>query len=140
MRRAASLILRVWPLVVGLYPGSSTVSGPYHSLIHCDTFFGKSMSTGPGRPVVATWNASRTMRGMSLGSVINQLCLVTGIVMPVVSHSWKASVPIALVATWPVITTIGMESMKASHSGVTMLVAPGPLVTMATPGLPVAWA
>ena len=28
----------------------------------------------------------------------------------------------------------------ASHSGVTMLVAAGPLVTMATPGRPVAWA
>ena len=30
--------------------------------------------------------------------------------------------------------TIGIESMKASHSGVTRLVAAGPLVTMATPG------
>ena len=26
--------------------------------------FGTSISTGPGRPVVAMWNASRTMRGM----------------------------------------------------------------------------
>ncbi len=51
-------------------------------------------------------------------------------VMPVVSHSWKASVPMADVATWPVMATSGIESMKASHSGVTMLVAPGPLVTM----------
>ena len=52
------------------------------------------MSTGPGRPVVATWNASRTTRGMSCASVISQLCLVTGIVMPTVSASWNASVPI----------------------------------------------
>ncbi len=43
----------------------------------------------------------------------------------------------AVVATWPVTTTNGMESMKASARGVTMLVAPGPLVTMATPGRPV---
>ena len=52
------------------------------------------MSTGPGRPVVATWNASRTTRGMSCASLINQLCFVTGIVMPTVSASWNASVPI----------------------------------------------
>ena len=58
-------------------------------------------------------------------------------VMPVVSHSWKASEPMADMATWPVTTTIGIESMKASHSGVTMFVAAGPLVTIATPGLPV---
>ncbi len=48
--------------------------------------------------------------------------------------------PITEYGTWPVITTIGMLSMYASHSGVTMLVAAGPLVTMATPGRPVAWA
>src|SRR5581483_11909207 len=42
--------------------------------------------------------------------------------------------------TCPVMTTMGMESMYASHSGVTMFVAAGPLVTIATPGLPVAWA
>jgi hypothetical protein len=52
----------------------------------------------------------------------------------------KASVPMDDVGTWPVMHTMGTESMKASASGVTMLVAPGPLVTMATPGLPVAWA
>ena len=34
----------------------------------------------------------------------------------------------------------GVESMYALASGVTMLVAPGPLVTMATPGRPVTMA
>jgi len=58
-------------------------------------------------------------------------------VIPTVSHSWNASVPIAEVGTWPVIATIGTESMKASQSGVTRLVAAGPLVTIATPGRPV---
>ncbi len=90
--------------------------------------------------MVATWNASRITRGMSFASVINQLCFVTGIVMPTVSHSWNASVPITEYATWPVITTIGMVSMYASQSGVTMFVAAGPLVTIATPGRPVACA
>ena len=35
--------------------------------------------------------------------------------MPTVSASWNASVPIAEYATWPVITTIGIESRYASH-------------------------
>ena len=105
-----------------------------------ETSLGTSTSTGPGRPVVATWNASATTRGMSAASVMSQLCLVMSIVTPVMGHSWKASVPIAVEATWPVITTMGIESIAASASGVTMLVAPGPLVTMATPGRPVTWA
>ena len=37
-------------------------------------------------------------------------------------------------------TTKGIESMYAFEIGVTMLVAPGPEVTIATPGRPVAWA
>ena len=57
--------------------------------------------------------------------------------MPTVSHSWKASLPIRWVGTCPVMQTIGMESISASVSGVTMLVAPGPEVTNTTPGLPV---
>ena len=42
--------------------------------------------------------------------------------------------------TWPVIATIGTESMYASAIGVTRLVAPGPEVAMQTPTLPVACA
>ena len=57
--------------------------------------------------------------------------------MPTVSASWKASVPIRCVGTWPVMTTMGIESMSASVIGVTMLVAPGPEVASATPHLPV---
>ena len=98
------------------------------------------MSTGPGRPVVDTWNASRTTRGMSCASETSQLCLVTGIVMPTVSASWNASVPITRYGTCPVMQTNGTESMYASHNGVTMFVAAGPLVTIATPGRPVACA
>ena len=41
----------------------------------------------------------------------NQRLLLHGRVMPTVSHSWNASLPIAAVPTWPVITTIGIESM-----------------------------
>ena len=41
------------------------------------------------------------------------------------------------VGTWPQMTTIGIESIIASVIGVTMLVAPGPEVTSATPHFPV---
>ena len=41
----------------------------------------------------------------------SSLCLVTERVMPTVSHSWKASLPIAFVGTCPVMATIGIESM-----------------------------
>jgi hypothetical protein len=42
------------------------------------------------------------------------------------------------VGTWPVKTTMAMESMRASVSPVTVLVAPGPEVTMAVPVFPLA--
>ena len=61
--------------------------------------FGRSTSTGPGRPVVAMWNASWMTWGMSAASVTRKLCFVTAMVMPVVSHSWNASVPMAAVET-----------------------------------------
>ena len=99
-----------------------------------------STSTGPGRPVEARWNASVIARGMSAASVTSVLCLVIGMVMPVMSASWNASVPISGRLCCPVIATSGMESMWASAIGVTRLVAPGPDVAMHTPTLPVACA
>ena len=48
---------------------------------------------------------------ISAASVTSMLCLVTGMVMPVMSASWNASVPISGRATCPVIATIGTESM-----------------------------
>jgi hypothetical protein len=63
-----------------------------------------------------------------------------GSVMPWMSASWKASVPIEPRGTWPVIATSGTESMYASAIGVTRLVAPGPEVAMQTPTFPVACA
>ena len=58
--------------------------------------------------------------------------------MPNVSASWNASLPISLVDTWPVMATIGIESIIASTRPVTRLVAPGPEVAQHTPTLPVA--
>lgn len=99
-----------------------------------------STRTGPGRPVEAMRKASAMVRGISAASVTRKLCLVIGMVMPQMSASWKASVPIALDATWPVIATMATESMCASAIGVTRFVAPGPEVAMQTPTLPVACA
>ena len=58
------------------------------------------------------------------------------IVTPMTSDSWKASVPTATVATWPVITTSGVESYCAVAMPVTQLRAPGPLVANTTPAVP----
>jgi hypothetical protein len=90
--------------------------------------------------VVATWKASAMAAGMSSARVTMKLCLVTGIVMPRMSASWKPSVPSRWVPTCPVMATTGTESMLASASGVTRFVAPGPEVAMHTPTPPVTWA
>ena len=76
------------------------------------------------------------MRGISRGSSTWKECLTTGIVIPIVSASWKPSVPIRSVRTWPVMNTVGTESSIASAIAVTRLVAPGPEVASATPDLP----
>ena len=53
------------------------------------------------------------------------------------SASWKASVPSAAEATCPEMTTTGVESVMASATPVITFVAPGPEVTITTPGFPV---
>ena len=73
----------------------------------------------------------------SFTSFTRKLCFTHGRVMPTVSHSWNASWPIACVGTWPVSTTIGIESMYAVAMPVTAFVTPGQEVTSATPGLSV---
>ena len=70
-----------------------------------------STSTGPGRPVDAISNAAAIAPGISEASFTRNECLVIGIVMPTMSASWKASVPIRVEKTWPVMHTIGTESM-----------------------------
>ena len=63
---------------------------------------------------------------------------MTGSVTPVMSVSWNPSLPISLLPTWPVMQTMGEESIMAVAMPVTMLVAPGPEVAIATPTLPLA--
>ncbi len=97
---------------------------------------GTSTSTGPQRPVRATWNAAFITAGISFTSWTSQECFTIGIVIPVMSHSWNASVPIRVERTWPVMQTSGVESIQASAIGVTRFVAPGPEVAIATPTRP----
>ena len=95
-----------------------------------------STRTGPQRPLRATWNAAFMTEPISFASWTSHECLTIGIVIPVMSHSWKASVPIRVDRTWPVMQTSGVESIHASAIGVTRLVAPGPDVAIATPTCP----
>ena len=99
-----------------------------------------STSTGPGRPVAAMWKAAWMYSGILRGSVTSIECLTIGSVIPVTSASWKPSVPIRSVRTWPVMNTVGTESIIASAIAVTRLVAPGPDVASATPTRPEAFA
>src|ERR1044071_9161291 len=93
-----------------------------------------STSTGPGRPLRATWKAFFITCGNSFTSCTSQEGLTIGIVIPVASVSWNASVPISDERTWPVMQTSGVESIHASAIGVTRFVAPGPGVAFGIPG------
>ena len=114
---AASRICRLCGLVFGLYPGRSMLGGQLNVHWPCSTSLGISTSTAPGRPEEAMWNASASTCGISLPERTRKLCLVIGIVMPEMSASWKASVPISVRPTWPVTATTGIESIWASASG-----------------------
>ena len=102
------------------------------------TSFGMSTKTGPGLPDFAIWNAPRMVSARSSTCFTRKLCLVIGMVTPVISTSWKLSLPIREFGTFPVIATSGTESRYAVAIPVTRLVAPGPEVAMTTPTFPVA--
>ena len=78
--------------------------------------WGTSISTGPGRPVEAMWKAWWMYSGMCRGSVTIIECFTIGSVIPVTSASWKPSVPISSVRTWPVMNTVGTESISRRRS------------------------
>jgi hypothetical protein len=125
-------------------PGGSAVAGVSGSagaqvVSPVVTSFGRSTSVGPCRPVPAMANASPTASPTASGSVAKWFAFVIGAVTPVVSVSWKASLPTRSVETCPVSATRGSESMSASAMPVTRFVAPGPEVARQTPGSPVTW-
>ena len=69
--------------------------------------FGRSISTGPGRPLVAIRSASTTACATSSARSTAIECLTIGCVMPITSASWKAFVPRSVVFTWPVMNSVG---------------------------------
>src|SRR5436190_16246144 len=115
-----------------------SVPVPLNSPDQFCTSFGTSITTGPGRPVRAISNAVRTVASSLSGSVTRNTCFATEPMSALTGASWNASVPIDAVATWPQITTIGIESAVQSRTGVTQFVAPGPDVTITTPTRPLA--
>ena len=72
----------------GMYWGSSSsdISASCRSM-------GNVRCTGPGRPVVAVRKAVATNSGIRAVSWTSQEPLVTGVVMPIWSISWKADIP-----------------------------------------------
>ena len=86
------------------------------------------------------WKAFATAGATSEALRIWKVHLSIGLVIPTRSVSWKASVPSWPEATWPAITITGVESIIASATPVITLVAPGPEVTITTPGFPLALA
>ena len=73
--------------------------------------FGTSTNTGPLRPLIAIWNARRIVSASSSTDFTMKLCFVMGIVIPVMSTSWKESRPSRPQETLPVMATSGIESM-----------------------------
>src|SRR3989304_3755360 len=103
-----------------------TFSGHTSSLSLTRTSCGRSTWTGPGRPVAAMWKASRMIGPRSRPSLTRKLCFVQGRVIPTLSASWNASLPMRWVGTCPVKATTGIEAISASWSAVTRFVRAGP--------------
>ena len=74
------------------------------------TSFRISMSTGPGRPERASAKASRTVSASSSTLLTRNVDFVMGIMMPMTSASWNASLPSWFALTLQVIATTGDES------------------------------
>ena len=92
-----------------------------HGQLHV---LGKSSSTGPGRPWRVSSKARLTTAATSSTARTWVFHLVTEREMPMASHSWKASVPIAAVATWPLMHSTGIESHMASSRPEVVLAMP----------------
>ena len=74
---------------------------------------GRSISTGPGRPLRMTWNACWNTMGTSAGSRTQTDHLVTPLLIVSISTAWKSSLCIRARGAWPVTHRIGTESAHA---------------------------
>ena len=70
---------------------------------------GSEMTTGPGRPEVASWKARATNSGMRSALSISSTHFATSPKKPRMSISWNASRPRMSRPTWPTNRIIGVE-------------------------------
>lgn len=130
---ARSICLRV---AAGLCTGRGSYSSGSNSISVSWTSIGRSMRTGPGRPVRIRWKACWKTPGTWAASRTVVAALVTGFAMEAMSTAWKSSLCRTAVGAWPVMQRIGMESAMAEYRPVIMSVPAGPDVPMQTPMLP----
>ena len=101
---------------------------------------GRTSTTGPGLPFIAvakarcTYSASRS--GSSTRSTRLAIPLLLGPNIAEKSISWNASRSRKSPPTSPIKRTMGVEAWKAAWTPIAALVAPGPRVTIQTPGRP----
>ncbi len=95
------------------------------------------MTTGPWRPPSASEYALATISGIRAGSSSSKTPLAIDPNTARQSISWKASRPRCPEATWPTSRISGVESWPAVWIPTAAWVAPGPRVTMHSPGCPV---
>lgn len=100
---------------------------------------GRPITTGPGRPDVAVWNARLSSSGIRRASSISNTCFASGPNIARRSTSWNASRSRCSRATCPISRIIGVESWNAVWTPTLACVAPGPRVTRQMPGRPVSF-
>ena len=101
------------------------------------TSSGRPTTTGPGRPELAAKNASATYSDARSASSRTITRLAWEPNHWCGSNSWNASFSRWATGTSPTKSTRGVESCHARWMPTKALEAPGPRVTMATPGRPV---
>ena len=71
---------------------------------------GRAITTGPGRPLLAVWNARETISGTRAESSISLAHFAKAPNTARQSSSWNASRSLLSRATWPTNMIIGVES------------------------------
>src|SRR6218665_40243 len=95
---------------------------------------GITSTTGPGRPDRATRTALYAAAARSSGAATWQTHFASAPNICWQSISWKASLRRSFFGTWPITRIIGAASCCAAWMPMAAFVAPGPRLTMATPG------
>ncbi|MCY1231770.1 hypothetical protein D9M72_442300 [compost metagenome] len=95
---------------------------------------GRPTTTGPGRPLIAANMASATISDArsAWSSTMTRFAPVSN--QALMSNSWNASRSRCAKGMSPTKSSMGVESCQAVWSPTWALAAPGPRVTMATPG------